>query len=118
MNVNDKQIGGDHYKNLSYEVWDFVTDMEMPFILGSAVKYIARFKNKNGIDDLKKSSHFLEKAIDLNMIYLCDDLSYFNKFAEQFDSNQGCIIYSILLGNFDRAIDKINSLIEETNTYQ
>lgn len=69
MSANDRQIGGEHYKNKGYEPWDFTADMLGGcFFLGNANKYITRWRAKNGLEDLQKASHYLEKAIELNML--------------------------------------------------
>lgn len=61
MKANDRQIGGDHYKG-EYQHWDFASATNMPYVIGCATKYISRWKNKNGVEDLQKSTHYLEKA--------------------------------------------------------
>ena len=66
MEANDKQIGGDHYKQFKgYEPWDVITAWNLGYLDGTALKYIARWRDKNGIEDLKKAIHFLEKAIEV-----------------------------------------------------
>lgn len=35
------------------------------YLEGSAIKYITRWKDKNGIDDIRKAIHFLEKLIEV-----------------------------------------------------
>jgi hypothetical protein len=60
-----------HYNAGKYEVIDIIesitNSMELtPFVgycLGNAIKYIARFKNKNGIEDLKKAKWDIDKLI-------------------------------------------------------
>lgn len=63
MEVNDKQIGGDHYKNSAYQHWDFVTDLQIPYLNAAVIKYLTRYRKKNGIEDLEKAVHYLEKAV-------------------------------------------------------
>lgn len=36
----------------------------MGYLEGTAVKYITRWKEKNGIEDIRKAIHFLEKLIE------------------------------------------------------
>ena len=36
-----------------------------PFIEGSAIKYLTRWRDKGGIDDLKKARHFIDMLIEL-----------------------------------------------------
>lgn len=61
MTANDTQVGGDHYK-CKYEHWDFVLDIGLDYILGCATKYVFRWRKKNGVEDLRKAKHYLEKA--------------------------------------------------------
>lgn len=65
-NANDYQVSGDHYKQFKgYEPWDVITAWNLGYLDGTALKYIARWRDKNGIEDLKKAIHFLEKAIEV-----------------------------------------------------
>lgn len=63
MSANDKQVGGSHYKG-GIEPWDFIIANNIGFMEGSIIKYVARHTKKNGIEDLKKAQHFLEKLIE------------------------------------------------------
>ncbi len=61
------QIGGNHYQK-SIQPWDameawFNKDQFEGFLLGNAIKYLARAKDKGGIQDLKKAKHYIEKLI-------------------------------------------------------
>jgi len=63
--VNTVQTGGDHYKRLDPQPWDVVISWGMGYLDGCALKYIARYKNKGGVEDLKKAIHFLQKLIEV-----------------------------------------------------
>jgi len=67
MSVNDKQVGGSHYKTTTgKQHWDILADAYGPgYIVGCCTKYLFRWRDKNGIQDLQKSKHYLEKLIDL-----------------------------------------------------
>jgi hypothetical protein len=60
-----KQEGGSHYKDLPIQPVEYITKNKIPFIEGSVIKYVSRWRNKNGIQDLKKAIHFLELLIEL-----------------------------------------------------
>ena len=64
MLANDKQIGGTHYKT-TIEPWDAILDWKLGYLDGSAVKYLARWRKKGGVDDLRKAVHFIEKLIEV-----------------------------------------------------
>ncbi len=63
--ANAKQIAGQHYKKQKIQTWDFVAQNDLDYFQGSIIKYVARWKDKGGIDDLKKAIHFLEKYIEV-----------------------------------------------------
>ena len=58
--ANEKQVGGKHYK-IAIEPWDFILANNLGFLEGNAIKYIVRHKQKNGIQDISKAIHYLEK---------------------------------------------------------
>lgn len=66
MSANDKQVSGDHYKT-SYQHWDMIVAMGYgpEYYIGQITKYITRWRKKNGLRDLRKGQHFLEKLIEL-----------------------------------------------------
>jgi hypothetical protein len=55
----------DHYKTMTMQPWDFIIENQLPFCEGNIIKYICRYKNKGGIDDLEKAKHYLEKLIEI-----------------------------------------------------
>lgn len=63
MSANDKQIGGQHYK-LNIEPWDYIIANDLGYLEGNIVKYVSRYKAKNGVQDLEKALHYLEKLIE------------------------------------------------------
>ena len=63
--ANAKQVSGDHYKKYgNLQPWDVVITWDMGYLDGTALKYLARWRDKGGIDDLKKAIHFIEKLIE------------------------------------------------------
>ena len=60
---NTKQVGGDHYKDNKIQVWDAIHDWGLGYFSGNVIKYVARHQKKNGIEDLKKARHYLDKLI-------------------------------------------------------
>ena len=54
----------DYYKRGNIEVTDFIIDQSMSFLEGNVVKYITRYKEKSGIEDLRKARWYLEKLIE------------------------------------------------------
>lgn len=60
----DVQVGGDHYKNLGIQPTEYALANNLPFCEACIVKYATRWKNKNGIEDLKKIIHYAQILID------------------------------------------------------
>lgn len=66
MSANDIQVGGDHYKQGGEEHWDRIWRLHgRGYFVGSITGYVERYHLKNGIEDLKKARHFLDKLIEL-----------------------------------------------------
>ena len=67
--ANEKQVGGEHYKTISgLQHWDFVVNTDMPYLPAQVAKYLTRWRKKNGLQDLEKAKHFLEKFIDAERV--------------------------------------------------
>ena len=65
-NANKTQIGGDHYKKGGEEHWDRQWRLfGRGYFVGCITKYVERYTEKNGVEDLKKARHFLDKLIEL-----------------------------------------------------
>lgn len=70
-NMKDtKQVGGTHYKNKAIQPWvymeaNFTKEEFVGFLRGNAHKYLDRYKDKNGVEDLKKAIHYIEKLIQV-----------------------------------------------------
>jgi len=66
MAANDAQVGGNHYKLQPVQHWDYVVAQGWGYgyLAGQITKYVSRAPNKNGLEDLKKASHFLDKLIE------------------------------------------------------
>lgn len=62
-NPKDKQIGGDHYKDLAIQPGEFIVRNSLGWYEGNAIKYITRHKMKGQKQDLEKAIHYLELAI-------------------------------------------------------
>lgn len=63
------QVGGEHYKTKAIQPWDAMRawmprDEFIGFLRGNVIKYVARCWDKDGLQDLKKARHYLDKLID------------------------------------------------------
>jgi len=59
-----RQEGGDHYSKHKIQPYTFITTNNLSFFQGNVIKYVVRYKDKNGIEDLKKIIHYCELEID------------------------------------------------------
>lgn len=68
--ANDSQVGGDHYRDKTIQPWDAMAAWMSPeqfegLLRGNVIKYLARYTDKGGVEDLKKARHYLEKLIEV-----------------------------------------------------
>ena len=54
-----------HY-NKGIETTDYICSWDMNFCEGNVVKYVTRYKYKDGVDDLRKALWYLKKLIREN----------------------------------------------------
>ena len=59
----DKQIGGSHYKDFHIQPYEFISKNNLSFFQGCVVKYVCRYLNKAGIQDLEKIIHYCQLEI-------------------------------------------------------
>ncbi len=64
MSAKDVQIGGSHYKDMAIQPIDFITRNGLGFSEGCIIKYVCRYKHKNGVEDLRKARHYLDLLIE------------------------------------------------------
>ena len=73
MAANDKQIGGEHYQREgAQQHWDYAWEHEYDQFQYCITKYVDRHKQKNGLEDLYKARHHLDKYIELLEAEECD----------------------------------------------
>ena len=63
LEPQEKQIGGKHYKNFHIQPYDFISKDNLSFFQGCVVKYVCRYLQKNGVEDLEKIIHYCELEI-------------------------------------------------------
>ncbi len=121
MSSLDQQVGGNHYKDLAYQPVAFATDTKMNFIQGSIVKYVSRFKNKNGREDLDKAKHFAKLGIVLNpdnfvrradAVEVAKDYCTKNNFPKEIEN----VVYSALVQDWIGVV--LNIGILRTKEYE
>lgn len=61
--VNSTQVGGDHYRLMPFQHWDYVVCNGLGYLEGNATKYVCRWRYKNGVQDLEKAEHYIKKLL-------------------------------------------------------
>lgn len=65
QNALSVQVGGGHYNSMAIQPIEYVHKNNLNFCQGNIIKYVSRYKNKNGIEDLKKAKHMIDLLIEL-----------------------------------------------------
>jgi hypothetical protein len=59
------QVGGDHYKSLKIQPVEYIHANGIGYFEGNVIKYVSRWRSKNGIKDLEKARHYIDLLIQL-----------------------------------------------------
>ena len=118
MKATDIQVGGSHYKDMVMQPIELITAIRCSFIQGCIIKYVSRYKAKNGIEDIKKCIHYAQLALELNDKRKCrpDKIHYtLSKYARKnnLSKSQTAIISSTIHNNYERVVNLCYDLIYE-----
>lgn len=64
METLKTQVGGSHYQAYAIQPLEFCLKNDIPFAEGNVIKYVCRYKHKNGLEDLLKARHYLDALIE------------------------------------------------------
>lgn len=64
--ANDRQVSGTHYVTRAMQPWDYIAANNLGYFEGNVVKYVSRWRDKGGVEDLRKAAHYLQKLIEIN----------------------------------------------------
>lgn len=64
-NALEVQVGGDHYKSLKIQPVEYIHANGIGYFEGNVIKYVSRWRSKNGIKDLEKARHYIDLLIQL-----------------------------------------------------
>lgn len=65
MSALDTQEGGSHYKDKAIQPVQYIHANGLGFCEGNVVKYVTRWRDKNGLADLRKAKHYIDLLIEL-----------------------------------------------------
>ena len=68
LSPRSTQVGGTHYADMKIQPWDAINvwstpEMVLGYHINTAVSYLARFRAKGGLQDIKKAHHHLSELI-------------------------------------------------------
>ena len=64
MKALDKQVGGDHYSKLKIQPMEYSMANGLDACQHTIIKYVTRFRDKGGVQDLYKAAHTLQMLIE------------------------------------------------------
>lgn len=119
-NVNNPQ----HYKAkgtvLVLEIEPITILKDLPFCKGNAIKYVLRYKNKNGLEDLKKAEYYIKADQEIAKPGYIETLvitEYLKKLLQtQKINNTECKCIMDILVNPKKAVADVNQLMAEYGT--
>lgn len=64
------QVGGTHYSKMVIQPAEYIHKNKIGFMEGSVIKYVSRWRDKGGVEDLRKARHFVDLLIEME----CNDV--------------------------------------------
>ena len=59
------QVGGGHYKDLKIQPVEYIHANKIGYFEGNVIKYVTRWRDKGGVEDLRKARHYIDLLIEL-----------------------------------------------------
>lgn len=67
MSATDIQIGGNHYSKMEIQPIEYIMKNKIPYCEANVIKYLSRWRSKNGVEDLRKAKHYIDLLIEAEM---------------------------------------------------
>lgn len=67
MSAIDIQIGGNHYSKMEIQPIEYIMKNKIPYCEANVIKYLSRWRSKNGVEDLRKARHYIDLLIEAEM---------------------------------------------------
>ena len=122
MSALDIQIGGSHYRNKGIQPIELIVALNLNFIEGNIVKYITRYKEKNGVQDIMKCVHYSQLAIELKCIrHNIDIHNNYELILQYVKANDLCsaqiyVLNSCLQNDYEQVKLLCNEMIKNYNS--
>lgn len=116
-NALDVQVGGSHYKNKKMQPIELITKTRCTFIQGCIWKYITRYKEKNGKEDINKCIHYAQLAIELKdegqLGYRKLDIVKTYCDVNELSTKQSSVIMLTAYDSYQRVVDVCKAILNE-----
>jgi len=63
MTNPETQVGGNHYNDMAIQPVTFIMRNNLGYCQGNVIKYVCRYADKNGVEDLKKAKQYIDFMI-------------------------------------------------------
>lgn len=118
MSNLQRQVGGDHYSKMKVQPTELITELKCSFYQGNIIKYLSRYKSKNGKQDLEKVIHYAQIAIERQDRRVCVEDAIFHGIPRFCKENglskiEEDIMREACYDNYDIVIRLGNKLIEQ-----
>ena len=67
VKATDTQVGGDHYTKLAIQPMRYSMENGLDALQYTVIKYVTRFRDKAGIEDLEKAKHCIDMLIEFEI---------------------------------------------------
>jgi hypothetical protein len=64
MSALNKQEGGKHYRGYKIQPVEYIIANGIGFLAGNVIKYVTRYRDKLGAEDIRKAIHYLELILE------------------------------------------------------
>jgi hypothetical protein len=64
MSAYNTQVAGRHYQKLKIQPMQYSMANELDALQHTIIKYVTRFRDKNGVEDLLKAKHCIDMLIE------------------------------------------------------
>jgi hypothetical protein len=116
VSANEMQVGGLHYSKWTYQHWDFVIDVGLHYLIACASKYVTRWRDKGGLQDLEKCLHYLMKATEADVLPMRPHdrhtLGHVQRFTAQLPHRENRAVYRMVMGDYEGATMQVRALID------
>lgn len=131
MSALDIQVGGGHYKNMPIQPMEFSMANNLDACQHTVVKYVTRFREKGGIQDLEKAKHVIDMLIEFEQRRLKEQRLEKEQAEKGADPRQAPFVFTStdqiqekaspdrtaeMRAGIDRAIATLNKQIREAKT--